>query len=208
MEYHAEDWLGRWQNFESYLTSKDPYLERAWQEAENAVAALKMPMFQSGAKNFWQKACVTTSPENPRTLGGWNIAPAEGEKLRIEWLDAEGESLGSAVYHLETILEKGLEGKENALFLAEEVPENWPFRCLLAMEPMPPRTARKTGGLLSHLHFQYAGSPEKLIDAESGMLRNPMWYATMCDGDGTLQEQCNIVRALHRLPVWETPPED
>ncbi|MCO7108321.1 hypothetical protein NIA69_02950, partial [Gemmiger formicilis] len=29
----------------------------------------------------------------------------------------------------------------------------------------------------------------------------------MCDGDGTLLEQCNIVRALHRLPVWEELPE-
>lgn len=74
------------------------------------------------------------------------------------------------------------------------------IRCLLAMEPMPPRTARKTGGLLSHLHFQYASSPE------NGKLCNPMWYATMCDGDGTLLEQCNIVRALHHLPVWKALP--
>ena len=154
MEYHANDWLGRWQNFEAYLTSSDPYLTRAWQDAETAAAA--MPMFCGGVKVFWQKACVTTSPENPHTLGGWNITLAVGEKLCIEWLDEDGASLGKAVYHLESVLEKGLEGKENALFMAEDMPENWPFRCLLAMEPMPPRTARQTGGLLSHLHFQYA----------------------------------------------------
>ena len=205
MEYHANDWLGRWQNFESYLTSNDPYLVKAWQDAEAAAAA--MPMFKGGVKRFWQMACVTTSPENPHTLGGWNITPAADEKLCIEWLSAEGTSLGKAVYHLETVVEKGLEGKENALFMAEDVPENWPFRCLLAMEPMPARTARKNGGLLSHLHFQYASCPEQLIDPESQKLRNPMWYATVCDGDGTLLEQCNIVRALHRLPVWENLPE-
>ena len=34
MEYHANGWLGRWQNFEAYLTSSDPYLTRAWQDAE------------------------------------------------------------------------------------------------------------------------------------------------------------------------------
>ena len=38
-------------------------------------------------------------------------------------------------------------------------------------------------------------------------LRNPMWYATMCEDAGTVLEQCNIVRALHRLPVWEKQPE-
>ena len=141
MEYHANDWLGRWQNFEAYLTSSDPYLTRAWQDAETAAAA--MPMFCGGVKVFWQRACVTTSPENPHTLGGWNITLAVGEKLCIEWLDEDGASLGKAVYHLESVLEKGLEGKENALFVAEDMPENWPFRCLLAMEPMPPRPARQ-----------------------------------------------------------------
>lgn len=207
MEYHANDWLGRWQNFESYLTATEPALVRAWQEAEAAVAAMKMPMFRNGAKDFWQKACVTVTPENPCTLGGWKITAAEEEKLCMEWLDANGNVLGKGVYHPETILHKGLEGKENILFVAEAVPENWPFRCLLAMEPMPPRTARTAGGLLSHLHFQYASCPEKLFDPESEKLCDPMWYATMCDGDGSLLEQCNIVRALHRLPVWNELPE-
>ena len=207
MDYHANDWLGRWQNFESYLTSADPVLMKAWQEAEEAVASMKMPMFRDGAKTFWQKVCVTSSPENPCTLGGWNITPAEAEKLCIEWLDADGNPLGKAVYHVETILQKGLEGKENLLFVAEAVPENWPFRCLLAMEPMPPRTARQNGALLSHLHFQYASNSNKLFDPENGKLHNPMWYATMCDGDGTRLEQCNIVRALHQLPVWDELPE-
>ena len=39
MEFHPNDWLGRWQNFESYITSTDPYLKLAWQEAEAAAAA-------------------------------------------------------------------------------------------------------------------------------------------------------------------------
>ena len=49
MEFHPNNWLGRWQNFESYITSTDPYLQLAWQEAEAAAAAL--PMFKSGAKH-------------------------------------------------------------------------------------------------------------------------------------------------------------
>ena len=91
--------------------------------------------------------------------------------------------------------------------MAENVAADWPFRCLLAMEPMPPRTARQSGGLLSHLHFQYASGPEHLFDPETNTLRSPMWYATMFDAAGTLLEQCNIVRALHRLPLWAELPE-
>ena len=119
MEFHPNDWLGRWQNFESYITSTDPYLQLAWQEAEAAAAAL--PMFKSGAKQFWQTACVTTSIGNPHTLGGWTITPADGGKLCIAWTDADGNTLGRAVYHLDHVLEHGLEGKENALFVAEDV---------------------------------------------------------------------------------------
>ena len=110
MEFHPNDWLGRWQNFESYITSTDPYLQLAWQEAEAAAAAL--PMFKSGAKQFWQTACVTTSIGNPHTLGGWTITPADGGKLCIAWTDADGNTLGRAVYHLDHVLEHGLEGKE------------------------------------------------------------------------------------------------
>ena len=84
MEFHQTDWLGRWNNFESYLTSTDPHMQAAWRDAEGVAAAL--PMFKNGAKAFWQMACVTTSIGNPRTLGGWEITPAGSDKLCIEWL--------------------------------------------------------------------------------------------------------------------------
>lgn len=51
-------------------------------------------MFKSGAKQFWQTACVTTSIGNPHTLGGWTITPADGGKLCIAWTDADGNTLG------------------------------------------------------------------------------------------------------------------
>lgn len=54
MEFHQTDWLGRWHNFESYLTSTDPYMQAAWRDAEGVAAAL--PMFKNGAKAFWQMA--------------------------------------------------------------------------------------------------------------------------------------------------------
>lgn len=47
---------------------------------------------------------------------------------------------------------------------------------------------------------------EHLLDPATNTLRTPMWYATMCDADGTLLEQCNIVRALYRLPLWKALP--
>ena len=201
MEFHQTDWLGRWNNFESYLTSTDPHMQVAWRDAEGVAAAL--PMFKNGAKAFWQMACVTTSIGNPRTLGGWEIAPAGSDKLCIEWLADDGAPLGRAIYHLDRVLERGLEGKENALFMAENVAADWPFRCLLAMEPMPPRAARLQGGLLSHLHFQYANDLHTLVatDEATGVetLRNPRWYATMCANEGTVEDRCAIIRALHHL---------
>lgn len=196
MEYNKNEWFGRWTNFESYIYSEEPAMKQCWAEAEEIAKA--MPMFKNGAKAFWQIACNTINEENPVRLGGWNIAPTI-EAMSIEWLGENGQSLGKQDYILSTIIPKGLEAKENFLFEATNAPENWPFRYLLAMAPMPERSAKNSGGLLSHLHFQYASNLEMLL--KDGVLCKPMWYATMCDGEGTLLERCNIIRALHRIPT-------
>ena len=73
------------------------------------------------------------------------------------------------------------------------------------MEPMPDREAVKNGGLLSHLHYQFASEKSKLIKAD-GTLQNPRWYATMC-AKGDLLQRCNIVRALHRIEEWKELPD-
>ena len=196
MEYNKNEWLGQWANFESYIYSEEPAMKQCWAEAEEIAKA--MPMFKNGAKAFWQIACNTINKENPVRLGGWSIAPTV-EGMSIEWLGEDGQSLGKQDYILSTIIPKGLEAKENFLFEATNAPENWPFRYLLAMAPMPERSAKNSGGLLSHLHFQYASNLEMLL--KDGVLCMPMWYATMCDGEGTLLERCNIIRALHRIPT-------
>lgn len=201
MNYQQKDWLGSWQNFESCLTSQAPAMQQAWVEAEKVAAA--MPMFKAGAKTFWQQAC-STAMAGP-VLGGWQIEAANAQDLRITWLDVEGKALDSAVYHFTGALEKGLEGKACAKFETAGALQHPQFRCLLAMPPMPERTARAQGGLLSHLHFQYAASWTAIIGTD-GKLSHPMWYPTMCDGAGTLLEQCNIVRAMHHLPTWTELP--
>lgn len=81
----------------------------------------------------------------------------------------------------------------------------WPFRYLLAKVSMPPRSVLAEGRLLSHMHFQHAGSTERLL--KDSKLVKPMWYATMCAGDGTALDRCNIIRALHRLPIWKEIPK-
>ena len=202
MEFKLNNWLGNWTNFEKYIYSTDPAMERCWAEAEQLAA--NIPMLKNGAKAFWQMACETKNAENPVRLGGWIITGAENG-MNIHWLTEDGTSLGRYDYTLSEIVPKGLEGKPNFLFVAEKAPENWPFRYMLAMEPMPDRQAKNNGGLLSHLHYQYGSSKDVLLT--DGKLANPMWYATMCDGDSTLLDQCNIVRALHRLPRWDNIPE-
>ena len=46
MNYQQKDWLGSWQNFESYLVSTAPAMQACWTQAEEAAKAL--PMFQAG----------------------------------------------------------------------------------------------------------------------------------------------------------------
>ena len=70
MNYQQKDWLGRWQNFESYLVSTAPAMQACWTQAEEAAKAL--PMFQAGVKTFWQRACGTALA-GP-VLGGWQIS--------------------------------------------------------------------------------------------------------------------------------------
>lgn len=202
MEFDRNEWLGCWVNFESYIYSEESAMVRCWEEAEGA--ARMMPMFRNGAKAFWQMACDTVTDENAVRLGGWHIE-ADGEGMQIEWIGENGEHLGKHAYVLSAIVPKGLEAKENFLFEAKAAPEGWSFRYVLAMAPMPPRSALAEGGLLSHLHFQYAGNLENIL--RDGKLVKPMWYATMCAGDGTALDRCNIVRALHRLPRWDRLPE-
>lgn len=202
MEFNKNEWLGKWANFEGYLYSDESAMLKCWADAEEI--AKTMPMFKNGAKAFWQMACNTVNEENPVRLGGWNIEETN-EGMSIEWLGDNEQSLGKENYILSTIIPKGLEAKENFLFEATNAPEGWAFRYLLAMAPMPARDAKNHGGLLSHLHFQYASSLEMLL--KDGNLCKPMWYATMCDGDGTLLERCNIVRALHHIPTWNELPE-
>lgn len=81
-----------------------------------------------------------------------------------------------------------------------------PFDWLLAIAPMPSRGAHRDGGLLSHLHFQYASRLDALVDPETRTLRDRRWYATMCDATGDTLDRCNVVLALHRLPAWRELP--
>lgn len=198
MEFKQNEWNGRWVNFESYIYSNEPNMKKCWEEAEEVASA--MPMFRNGVKKFWETACNTINSENPIRLGGWNVTAAENG-MTIEWLDENGAVIGKYHYTIARVVEKGLEAKPNFLFYADEAPESCPFRYMLAMEPMPERTSRSSGGLLSHMHFQYASSSDLLV--KDGQLCNPMWYATMCDGKGSLLEQCNIVRSMHRLEKWD-----
>ena len=108
-------------------------------------------------------------------------------------------SLGRYRYRLDRTIAKGLEGKPCYVFHATDAPAGCPFSVLVAMDPMPERAALASGGLLSHLHFQYANDDGMLLRAES-TLRKRMWYPTMCADEGTLRDQCDIVRTLHKLP--------
>lgn len=202
MNYQQKDWLGSWQNFENYLVSTAPAMQACWTQAEEAAKAL--PMFPGGRKNVLA-AGVRHGTGRPRT--GWlagSKLPTPRTCASPGWM-LPVSRWTAPVYHFTGALEKGLEEKVCAKFETAGALQHPQFRCLLAMPPMPERTARAHGGLLSHLHFQYAAGWTALVGTD-GKLSHPMWYPTMCDGAGTLLEQCNIVRAMHHLTCWTELP--
>lgn len=206
MNFKKEDWLGSWINFESMINSTEPAMVLAWGEAEDMVTKVPplVKMFGGSAKSFWEKTCVTVTTENPVTVNGCTVSQAP-DGFYAEWTLADGTSAGQNRYRIESILPNGLEGKANYIFFAPEAPENWSFRYVIAMEPLPGRSARENGGLMSHIHFQFASNLDQLI--ENSKLIRPMWYPTLCDGAGTLLDRCNIIRTMHKLPIWDTLPK-
>lgn len=206
MQFDRAEWLGEWENFELYFTSSAPEMQKAWQLAEQAVREQKKNLisavlFRKGAMAFWQSACYTKTAASPLRLGGWHIEPVNNDDMQITWFDDEHHTLGTWCYSLDSVLEKGLEGKTNFLLCAKDAAPDCSYRCLLTMAPMPERGAKEQGGLISHLHFQFAAQKEQLIKP-NGKLCFPHWYATMCDGEAIMLQKCNIVLALHKLPTW------
>ncbi|WP_223852081.1 hypothetical protein [Bifidobacterium myosotis] len=173
-----------------------------------------------------------------------------GAVIRIEWFAEDNTSLDVYDYRLDHVIAHGLEGSPTFVFTTDDPnAEDSPFRWLLAIAPLPSRKAFAEGGLLSHLHFQYANDLHTLVSsgtdggkegqAGSGehrsnrnesagnrpgedtviggepdadvrtdgtasasateTLRNPRWYATMCADEGTAEDRCTIIRALHHL---------
>ena len=133
------------------------------------------------------------------TNGDTHLGGDDFDHVIIDWLAGPDRSLGRYRYRLDRTIAKGLEGKPCYVFHATDAPAGCPFSVLVAMDPMPERAALASGGLLSHLHFQYANDDGMLLRAES-TLRKRMWYPTMCADEGTLRDQCDIVRTLHKLP--------
>lgn len=203
MQIDARDWIGNWENFELWIDTQTPELERTWHEVEAAVA--EMPprakaMFGDDPRSFWRRACSTATPESPTRLGGWHITAAGNPEveLDIEWLAEDGSSLGRGTYALDRIVERGLEGKPNVLLHGHGNDLPAAYSWLLAMEPMPERGARDRGGLLAHTHFQFGSSQEAIVTAD-GALANPRWYPTMCDAAREDGERIRVIRALHHL---------
>lgn len=102
--------------------------------------------------------------------------------LAIEWFAEDDTSLDAYEYTIDHVIEHGLESSPTFVFrTADPAAEDSPFRWLLAINPLPSRKAFAEGGLLSHLHFQYANDLHTLVatDEATGAetLRNPRWYA-------------------------------
>lgn len=208
MDFNVNDWLGDWISFEHLINNHDPNLDRAWKDSTKAMRSkpLFAIMMLGDARRFWAKACKTSGKEWRFRIGGWHIEQpsAVGDDdavagFNLTWLDEKRTPITTHEYRLDHVHDKGLEGKPCYVFHASDAGASDPFAVLIAMEPMPERSVLRHGGLLSHLHFRYASDEGELIKGtgKQATLRHRMWYPTMCAAEGTLLDQCNIVRALH-----------
>lgn len=217
MDFNVNDWLGDWISFEHLINNHDSNLDRAWKDSTKAMRSkpLFAIMMLGDARRFWAKACKTAGKEWRFRIGGWHIEQpsAVGDDdavagFNLTWLDEKRTPITTHEYRLDHVHDKGLEGKPCYVFHASDAGASDPFAVLIAMEPMPERSVLRHGGLLSHLHFQYASDEGELIKGtgKQATLRHRMWYPTMCAAEGTLLDQCNIVRALHHLQAWRELP--
>ncbi len=217
MDFNVNDWLGDWISFEHLINNHDPNLDRAWKDSTKAMRSkpLFAIMMLGDARRFWAKACKTSGKEWRFRIGGWHIEQpsAVGDDdavagFNLTWLDKNAPP--SQHMNIGSIMCTTRGWKANPAMcstLAMPVPPD-PFAVLIAMKPMPERSVLRHGGLLSHLHFQYASDEGELIrgTGKQATLRHRMWYPTMCAAEGTLLDQCNIVRALHHLQAWRELP--
>lgn len=220
--FRPDEWVGEWESFEHYIDSDEPELVDAWQASEAAVLAnpKTAPMAaHGGIKAFWASACKTTSTESIIPIGYWRISDPVGADtdadtnttdvdstpgFTLEWFAEDDTSLDAYRYRLDHVMEHGLEGAPTFVFATDDPhAADSPFRWLLAIAPMPARTAFAQGALIAHLHFQYANALESLVSRDHATgaetLVNPRWYATMCACDGGAADRARVVRALHHL---------
>lgn len=197
---NLDEFVGKWENFENYFDDPSPYMIKAWNESEKAIKEKKKNLIESllyknGAKAFWQSACYTTNKENNNKLGGL-IIDKKDNTLIIDWLDLNNNSLGRYSYILNSVIDKGLEGKENYLLKTDI---DSPFKYILLMEPMPKK--EEDSNLIAHFHFQFSLKKENIINNKNKLVIKH-WYATMCK-DANMLDRCNIVLALHKLNTWD-----
>lgn len=201
-EFKKEDYIGNWKNFELYFTDTNPIMVQAWCDAENAIKTKKKNLiekilYRKGAKQFWIDYCYTITKENKVQLGGLMISPSIRSDLSIEWFNKDQKIIAKHNYTLDTIVEEGLEKKVNYLLKSDTSIDN-PFHYVLLMPPMPERDAKNNGGLISHFHFQFSNKKENILKSDN-KLKQPHWYATMCDGDCRIEQERDIVLALHGI---------
>ena len=177
MSFNVDDWLGDWISFEHLIDSRDPNLVRAWKDSTEAMRSkpLSAIMMRGDARRFWAKACRTSGKERRDRIGGWHIERLttagdddDAAGFRLTWLDEERKPVATHEYRLDHMHDKGLEGKPCYVFQAIDAEASDPFAVLVAMDPMPERSALRHGGLLSHLHFQYASDEGKLVKGKGG----------------------------------------
>lgn len=128
----------------------------------------------------------------------------DNASLAIEWFAEDDTSLDTYEYAIDHVIEHGLESSPTfVLRTADPAAEDSPFRWLLAINPLPSRKAFAEGGCSATC----ISSTPTICTRSSPRMRPPaprpcairVGTHTMCANEGTTEDRCAIIRALHHL---------
>ena len=153
-------------------------------------------------------ACSTTSPENIIHIGYWRVnepaarsAPRTMPRSPSEWFAGDDTSLDTYEYTIDHVIEHGL-GSPTFVFHTTD-PAAGAARSAGCRQSAAFAQGVRRGRAAQATCISSTNDLHTLVatDEATGVetLRNPRWYATMCANEGTVEDRCAIIRALHHL---------
>lgn len=165
-----------WISFITYIDSTESKLVSLWQQAAD-----KNNMDVEQFKGIWRSFCEIGNDIETIKVNG-NVITAYRHDNSVVF---------SNTYVCTDKIMNGLEGDVTYGFEAQGEVADEQFRYLVMMEP----GYDGDGSIAAHFHFRYGADGFDALFTGA----NNYWYPTMCDAGASLEEQCNVLKAMFQL---------